>query len=129
MSNKRKIIGIMGSGKPSSNDRLAYELGFLIGKSGYYLLTGGGGGIMLAASKGACEAGGLVIGILPVSPVQSNSGNPGYPNPYIHIPIYTGMGEARNSINVKTSEVIIAFPGSAGTLSEIAFALKNLLNK
>ena len=72
---------------------------------------------MEAAVKGAKEAGGITVGILPGdSAVEAN--------PFIDIPIVTGMGNARNIINVLTSQAIIAIHGSYGTLSEIALALK-----
>jgi uncharacterized protein (TIGR00725 family) len=117
------IIGVMGSHKndsPAMSD--AYVLGEEIAKRGYVVLTGGGRGIMEAASEGAHRAGGLVIAILPSEkklPLQ------GYPNNFVDIPIYTGMYDARNIINAKTPHVIIALDGSAGTLSEIAIALKS----
>jgi len=100
----------------------ARRLGEAIAKRGYVLLTGGGGGVMKAASEGASVAGGLVIGILPnerKKPLKD------YPNAFVDIPIYTGMGDGRNVINAKTAHVIVALSGSTGTLSEIALALKS----
>jgi len=118
---RRPIIGVIGSGEGGPRE-LAYLLGKMIAQKGYILLTGGGPGTMEAASKGAHEAGGLVLGILP-----SERGIPrkGYPNGYVDIPIYTGMSDARNAINAKTSDVIVALSGGAGTLSEIALAIKS----
>jgi uncharacterized protein (TIGR00725 family) len=72
---------------------------------------------MEAAAKGAKEAGGITIGILP-GDREADA------NPYIDIPIVTAMGNARNVINVLTSHAVIAIEGSYGTLSEIALALK-----
>ncbi len=72
---------------------------------------------MEAAAKGAKEGGGITIGILP-------GGSADEANPYIDIPIVTDLGNARNVVNVLTSQVIIAIHGSYGTLSEIALALK-----
>ncbi len=117
------IIGIMGSGKETAHEQLAYLLGRLVAERGYALLTGGGAGVMEAASRGAAEAGGLVIGILP-NDRPHHPLYPGYPNAHVHVPIYTGMGEARNAINVNSSDVVICLPGGAGTLSEVALALK-----
>jgi uncharacterized protein (TIGR00725 family) len=121
---KPVIIGVMGS--HGDRDRSALEdarrLGKEIAKRGYVLLTGGGGGVMKAASEGASVAGGLVIGVLPNErsrPVK------GYPNAFVDIPIYTGMGDGRNVINAKTPDVVVALSGGAGTLSEIAVALKS----
>jgi len=71
---------------------------------------------MEAASRGASEAGGLTVGILP-GPDASAA------NAFVEIPIPTGMGEARNVVNVRAGDVVIALPGSYGTLSEIAFAV------
>ena len=119
------IIGVMGSGKPGPFDSLAYELGKALAAAGYMVLTGGGGGIMSAVSRGAAEAGGTVIGILPSSGPDDPLYGGYYPNPYVTIPIYTGMSDARNVINVKSSDVVVALPGEAGTLSEVALALKN----
>jgi uncharacterized protein (TIGR00725 family) len=73
---------------------------------------------MEAASRGAHEAGGLVIGVL-----KSDSGADA--SRYVDVPIRTGMGDARNAINVLSSDVVIALPGGAGTLSEVALALKS----
>lgn len=118
---KTPIVGVMGGVETENLDQ-AYLLGKKIAEKGYILLTGGGPGVMEAASKGAFEAGGIVIGILPTErkyPLK------GYPNKYVDIPIYTGMSDARNAINVKTSDVIVALRGGAGTLSEIALAIKS----
>ena len=81
------------------------------------MICGGRGGVMEAAAKGAKEAGGITIGILPES---DDSGV----NAYVDIPIVTGMGNGRNIINVLSSQAIIAISGGYGTLSEIALALK-----
>ena len=96
---------------------LAREVGYRIGQNGGILICGGRGGVMEAAARGAREAGGLTIGILP-------GASAGEANPYIDIPIVTDLGNARNAINVLTSQAVIAIHGSYGTLSEIALALK-----
>jgi uncharacterized protein (TIGR00725 family) len=96
---------------------LAREVGFLIGQAAALLVCGGRGGVMEASAKGAKEAGGITIGILP-------GDRDADANPYIDIPIVTAMGNARNVINVLTSHAIIAIEGSYGTLSEIALAMK-----
>lgn len=120
----RRIIGVIGThDHDPAIMALAEELGRQIALKGYVLLTGGGTGAMYGASKGAYLSGGLVIGILPNDRSQTR---PGYPNVYVTIPIYTGMGDARNVINAKTPDVIVALKGSYGTLSEIALALKAL---
>jgi len=72
---------------------------------------------MEAAAKGAKDAGGVTVGILPGNSAEQA-------NAYIDIPVITDLGNARNVINVLTSQVIIAIHGAYGTLSEIALALK-----
>ncbi len=112
------IVGVIGSslasGKPYED---AAEVGRLAAGRGALVLTGGLGGVMEAACKGAKEAGGETIGILPGSDTLDA-------NPYIDIPIVTGLNHARNIIVVRTSDVLIAVGGEYGTLSEIAFAMK-----
>jgi len=111
------IIGVIGNSKCLKD---IYDVSYIVGKeialSGNILINGGRGGVMEASAKGAHDAGGLVIGVLP--------GDRSDANPYIKIPIVTGIGECRNIIIVKSSDVIIAIDGGYGTLSEIAFALK-----
>ena len=92
---RKKIIGVIGAG--SCDDRIyhiAEEMGRRIAKSGAALICGGLGGVMEAASKGAKEAGGLTIGILPgFDKADANS--------YIDIPIVTGLSHARNVLGCK----------------------------
>ena len=118
--NKPLIIGIMGGGKATLKDeKVAYRLGGMIAKEGWILLNGGrNAGIMEASAKGAFEHGGLTVGILP-------DDNCNRVSEYIKIPIITGMGNARNCINVLSSNIVVACPGGLGTLSEIALALKS----
>lgn len=92
-------------------------LGGLIAKEGWILLNGGrASGIMEASARGAKENGGITIGILP-------GDNQEWASKYIDIPILTGIGFARNFINVLTSEVVVTLRGKTGTISEIALAL------
>lgn len=94
----------------------AYEVGKAIAEHNAILVCGGLTGVMEAACKGAKDAGGTTIGILP-------GDNENSANKYVDIKIPTGMGYARNIIVVKTGHAIIAIDGSFGTLSEIAYAL------
>lgn len=114
------IIGVMGGGSVGADDLdKARRLGGLIATNGWHLLSGGrDAGIMAASARGAAEKGGLTIGILPDNTARHAS-------PYISISIVTGLGNARNCINVLSSDVVVACPGGPGTLSEIALALKN----
>jgi len=117
---RRIVIGVMGGGSVSAADAAdAYELGRLIAGQGWVLLNGGRqAGIMDAAAKGAADSGGTTVGILPDETGRDLS-------PHIQIPILTGMGSGRNVINVLTSHVVVACAGGAGTISEIALALKH----
>jgi hypothetical protein len=81
------------------------------------LICGGRGGVMQAACQGAKEAGGLTVGILP-------GVDRGGANPFVDVPVVTGLGEARNTIIVRTADAAIAIHGGYGTLSEIALARK-----
>jgi uncharacterized protein (TIGR00725 family) len=114
----RPRIGVMGPSRCSERTLdLARRTGACIAREGGILICGGGAGVMEAASRGARESGGMTLGILPGSAAAEA-------NPYVDIPIVTGMGHARNVINVLTSQAIIAISGGPGTLSEIALALK-----
>ncbi len=115
---QKKIIGVIGQGRDCSPELLqeAEEVGYLIAQQDAVLICGGLGGVMEAACRGAKQGHGLTIGVLP-SFASTDA------NPFVDIPIVTGMGEARNLIIVRTAEVLIAVGGKYGTLSEIAFAL------
>ncbi|MBD0386972.1 MAG: TIGR00725 family protein [Nostoc sp. C3-bin3] len=117
---RKIIIGVMGPGKNATANDLqnAYTLGQLIAKQGWILLTGGKNvGVMDRVSKGAKSSDGLTIGILPSDNQESISSS-------VDIAILTDMGNARNNINVLSSDVVIACGMGAGTASEIALALK-----
>jgi uncharacterized protein (TIGR00725 family) len=112
------IISVIGAGSCSEDIyRIAEEVGRLIAVKGAVLVTGGLGGVMEAASKGAEEAGGTTVGILP-------GFNKKEANRYVTIPITTGLSHARNVIIVRSADALIAVSGEYGTLSEIAIALK-----
>ncbi len=107
-----------GSGASETDRKNAYTLGTLIAQEGWVLLTGGRNvGVMDAASRGAKAANGLTVGILPD---DSNRGL----SDAVDIAIITGMGSARNNINVLSSDVVIACGMGVGTASEVALALK-----
>jgi uncharacterized protein (TIGR00725 family) len=117
---KKIIIGIMGPGESATSTDLenAYQLGQLIATAGWILLTGGRNvGVMDAAAKGAKAANGLTVGILPNNNTHGIS-------EAVDIAIVTDMGNARNNINILSSDVIIACGMGMGTASEIALALK-----
>ncbi|MDO8886242.1 TIGR00725 family protein [Candidatus Oleimmundimicrobium sp.] len=111
-------IGVIGSGQcDNKTAKIAYEIGRNIAKKGGILICGGLGGVMEAACKGAKDARGLSVGILP-SKTRKHA------NPFIDIAIPTGMSEARNALVVRASDAVIAVGEEFGTLSEIGLALK-----
>ncbi len=115
----RPIVGVMGSGDPASPFLgAARTLGRLLAERGWIVLTGGRpSGVMDAAARGAKEVtGSLTVGILP---------DEGPPGPAIDIAIRTGLGQARNNVNVLTSDVVVAAGVEGpGTVSEVALAIK-----
>ncbi|PIG91293.1 TIGR00725 family protein [Gloeocapsopsis sp. IPPAS B-1203] len=118
---RKTIIGVMGPGEQATTTDLqnAYQLGYLIAQQGWILLTGGRNvGVMEAANQGAKAAQGLTVGILPGNDTSGVS-------PAVDIAIITDMGNARNNINVLSSDVVIACGMGAGTASEIALAIKS----
>jgi uncharacterized protein (TIGR00725 family) len=90
-----------------------------LAEAGATILCGGGSGVMEAAARGAREGGGLTVGIMPGSSAGESP-----PNEWIQLPIFTGLSDARNAVNVRSADVILAVGGAYGTLSEIALALK-----
>ena len=111
------IIGIIGGSAPTKEETATAEaVGRVLAAGGATLICGGLGGVMEAACRGTKSAGGLTIGILPGTD-RSEA------NPYVDIPIITGIRCARNVIITRTAQAVIAVGGSYGTLSEIAFAL------
>lgn len=111
-------VGVIGSGRCSREIyRLAEQVGEGIARRGALLICGGLGGVMEGACKGAKAAGGMTVGILPgVRPDDAN--------PYVDIPVVTGLSLARNLLVVRSSQALIAIEGGYGTLSEIAFSLQ-----
>jgi len=115
----KKTISVIGSASASEELlKIAYAVGKEIAQREGVLICGGLGGIMEAASRGAKESGGLVVGILPgAESVAANR--------YIDIPIRTGLDEARNLVVAVSADAVIAVGGELGTLSELAFAMKS----
>lgn len=111
------LISVIGASEPSHEAiRLAEEVGRELARRGVIVVTGGLKGVMEAASRGAKEAGGLTVGIIP-------GADPADANPYVDIPICTGIGYARNIVVVRSGRAAIAIAGAYGTLSEIGHAL------
>ncbi len=109
-------IAVCGTSQPDVMlSALAEEVGLRLARSRAVVLCGGLGGVMEAVCRGACQAGGLTVGLLPTADAQTA-------NPYVLLPIATGMHEARNVILINSAEAVIAIGGGWGTLSEIALA-------
>ena len=109
-------IAVIGAGECSDLERdAAYCVGRVLAENRATLICGGRGGVMEAACRGAKEAGGHTVGLLP----DDRDGNP-----YVCTAIRTGMGHARNVIIIQSADSVVAVGGREGTLSEIAIALK-----
>ncbi len=112
---QRLRIGIIGGSRAQPHHlELAYQVGYLVGQRGGVIICGGLGGVMEAAARGAKDAGGFTVGLLPGSDYHEA-------NQYIDLAIATGIGYARNALVALNSDVLIAVGGEYGTLSEIAF--------
>lgn len=112
---KRIRIGVIGGASPEPGYRqIAYDVGKLIAEKGAILVCGGLGGVMEAAARGAKQAGGITVGILPGNACEDA-------NAHIDVPIATGLGYSRNSLVAMNADVLIAVDGQFGTLTEIAY--------
>ncbi|HOW85077.1 MAG TPA: TIGR00725 family protein [Candidatus Aminicenantes bacterium] len=112
---KRIRIAVIGGSRPGRQAMdAAFEVGRLIARAGAVVVCGGLGGVMEAASRGAREEGGLVVGILP-------GASPADANPWVDVPVATGLGYTRNALVVMNADAVIAVDGEYGTLSEIAY--------
>jgi uncharacterized protein (TIGR00725 family) len=111
-------VGVIGAG--SCTERIfgiAMDLGASIARKGWVLICGGLGGVMTAAARGCHEAGGMAVGLLPGLERAAA-------NPYLRVALPTGLGEGRNLLVVRASDLLIAVSGGYGTLSEIGLGLK-----
>ncbi|WP_254864485.1 TIGR00725 family protein [Halovivax gelatinilyticus] len=109
-------VSVLGGGQITDEEsELAEAVGREIAERGHDVVCGGLGGTMWSVCRGASEAGGRTIGILPTGSVDDA-------NPHVDVPIATGMGHARNALVPLNGDGVIALAGSDGTLSEIGFA-------
>jgi uncharacterized protein (TIGR00725 family) len=114
----RPVCAVAGGSSCSREESAAArEVGRLLARAGFVVATGGLGGVMEAASRGAREEGGLVLGILP-GPDATDA------NPFVDVAVPTGLGDARNALVAATGDALVAVGGGFGTLSEVALALK-----
>lgn len=112
----RLQVAVVGPAEADERERqLACGVGRLLADRGAVVVTGGLGGVMEAACEGAALVGGTTIGLLPGT-------DRGAANPFVTIPVATGLGEGRNLLVVQTADVVVAIGRSPGTLSEIGFA-------
>lgn len=109
------IIGHNKNGTTPEAEKIAYETGMEVAKSGAVLVTGGLEGVMKAASHGAKDAGGLTLGIIPQD-------SPSFANEYCDIVVPSGMGLARDFLNALSADGVIIIGGGSGTLSETCAA-------
>ena len=117
--NRRITIAVIGGSQCTvEEEALAEAVGRELARRGIILVCGGLDGVMQAACKGAREEGGITVGILP-------GDSPRMANPYVLIPVVTGIGHARNVAVVRSAQAVIAIDGSYGTLSEIGHALQS----
>jgi len=115
---RKKVVSVIGGHNCSKEvERLAQNLAKNLAKVVDILVCGGLSGTMKAVCQGFKAGGGLTIGIIP-------SYNKNDANEYVDIVIPTGLGLARNVLVVKSADMVVALPGEAGTLSEIAYALQ-----
>jgi uncharacterized protein (TIGR00725 family) len=111
-------VSVVGSGNASGDlYELARTLGRLVAERGGVVVCGGLGGVMKAAARGAAEARGVAIGILPDEDRSRANG-------YLTYSVATGTGHARNLAVVCSGDVVVAVGGEYGTLSEVGLALK-----
>jgi len=118
---RRKQVLVVGFGKDHCTEtayQVAYQVGFELAKSGVVLITGGLEGVMEAASRGARDGGGLVIGVIP-------QGDKAMSNAYCDVVIATGIGFARDFVTAYSADAVIVVGGGAGTLIELCAAYQN----
>lgn len=115
---RKKIIGIIGGHNCTVKvEQMTHKLAKNLAKVVDILVSGGLSGTMKAVCSGFKVGGGLTLGIIP-SYCKEDA------NPFVDIVLPTGMGLARNLLVVKSADVVVALPGAAGTLSEIAYCLQ-----
>ena len=114
----KRVVGVIGGHKCNAEvEQSAQNLGKKLAKVVDYLVCGGLSGVMMAVCQGSKAGNGVTIGIIP-------SYNKKDANEFVDIAIPSGLGLARNVLVVKTADVVVALPGEAGTLSEIAYCLQ-----
>jgi uncharacterized protein (TIGR00725 family) len=115
---RRRQVAVVGPREAAiDQERTAYAVGAGLARAGILVITGGLGGVMAAACRGAVEAGGSTLGLLPGEDAAAA-------NPWVTTVIPTGLGEARDVLVVRTAAALVAIGGGWGTLAEVALALR-----
>ena len=113
-----RYVAVVGASEATDEQaETARAVGSGLAHRGAIVITGGRGGVMEAASRGAVEAGGIAVGILPGTDRQEA-------NEWVTVALATGLGELRNGLLIRAADAVIAVGGAYGTLSEIALALR-----
>lgn len=113
-----RYVAVVGPSEATeAEESIARAVGAGLAREGAIVVTGGRGGVMAAACRGAAEAGGTALGILPGTSREEA-------NEWVTVAIPTGLGELRNGLVVRSADAVVAVGGAYGTLSEIALALK-----
>ena len=132
---RRPVVGVMGSHADPHAER-ARRVGDWVARQGYHLLTGAGAGVMAAVTEAFAavpDRPGLALGVVPSLPGRPGTPLPGYPNPWVDVPIRVHLDSggpagdeptSRNHVNILTSTVVILLPGGTGTASEARLALR-----
>jgi uncharacterized protein (TIGR00725 family) len=111
-------IAVIGAGDATTEQAaFAEACGRALATRGAVVVCGGLGGVMAAVARGAHEAGGVVVGLLPGDDRATA-------NPHLTVALTTGLGEMRNPLVVRAADAVLAVAGGHGTLSELAFALR-----
>ncbi|MFA5410696.1 MAG: TIGR00725 family protein [Candidatus Omnitrophota bacterium] len=115
---RKRVVSVIGGHNPTKEvEQIAHDLGKKLAKVVNILVSGGLSGTMKAVCSGFKAEGGLTIGIIPSYDKKDA-------NEFVDIALPTGLGLARNVLVVKSADVVVALPGEAGTLSEIAYCLQ-----
>ncbi|WP_082494990.1 TIGR00725 family protein [Cellulomonas sp. Leaf334] len=111
-------VGVVGPSVADEDDLVDAEaLGRGLAERGHVVVCGGLGGVMEAVARGAARSGGVVVGLLPGTDRSAA-------NPHVTVALPTGLGELRNALLVRSSDVVVSVGGSWGTLSEVALAMR-----
>lgn len=114
---RKKIVSVIGTSTATPElYELARETGRLLAERGCVVVCGGRGGVMEGVCRGVREGGGISVGLLPTSIEEAN--------PYVDLPIVTGLGELRNMAVASAGAALISIGGAYGTLTELGFALR-----